>query len=454
MLALTDNDPFVEFLQSVLKPKRIPLKVDHIGRSNLRMLFDPNDDVDLIGVDYERLVHMDVELARDAFQFFAVNRTSKLSVCDEPTVERVRMSLAYGGTIQPTEWDKINHTTLFNALRLEEITHRWSEAHSDDHPRLLPRTMYLRLRQLEQLRYGENPQQSGALYSSDWESPPLICSANKVQGKQLSYNNISDADAAYSLVAEFDPSDVAAVAIIKHANPSGVAQSGSLVSAYRKALNCDKESAFGGVVALNRTLDAETAREISKIFTEVIVAPDATRGARAILSKKKNLRLVLPRVLPKQLSEDFQIRSINRGYLIQTNDVAPMNRNGWQVKTKRIPTDQQWADLEFAWRVAKHVKSNAIVFAKNGATVGIGAGQMSRVDSADIGARKGGAHINGSVMASDAFLPFPDALEVAARAGAKALIQPGGSVRDAEVIEAADKAEMAMLFTDTRHFRH
>jgi len=313
----------------------------------------------------------------------------------------------------------------------------------------------------EALRYGENPHQWAAFYRTG-ERHFGVATAVRVQGKELSYNNLNDTDAAYELVAEFDPKRSAAVAIIKHANPCGVALGATLAEAYRKALACDPVSAFGGIVALNRNLDADAAREIVKIFTEIIIAPDASDQAKAIIAEKKNLRLLLAGGLPDPAAQGLTFRSLAGGFLVQSRDngvVAEL-----KVVTKRKPTDKELADLVFAFTVAKHVKSNAIVYARDGATVGIGAGQMSRVDAARMAAWKAAdaaraqglarSLTEGSVAASDAFFPFPDALMVIAQAGATAVIQPGGSMRDDEVIAAADAAGLAMVFTSMRHFRH
>ena len=313
------------------------------------------------------------------------------------------------------------------------------------------------------LRYGENPHQSAALYLAG-DGRPGVATARQVQGKALSYNNINDTDAAYELVAEFDPAKAAAVAIIKHANPCGVAEGESLVEAYRKALRCDPVSAYGGIVALNRPLDAEAATEIVRVFTEVIIAPEASDEAMAVVTAKKNLRLLVAGGLPDPRAPGLTVRTVAGGLLIQDRDAGMVADDALRVVTKRAPTAAETADLLFAWRVAKHVKSNAIVYAKDRATVGVGAGQMSRVDSAMIAARKAGeaataaglerSLADGSVVASDAFFPFADGLIAAAEAGATAVIQPGGSMRDEEVIAAADERGLAMVFTGMRHFRH
>ena len=311
----------------------------------------------------------------------------------------------------------------------------------------------------QSLRYGENPHQTAAFYGTP-DARPGVASARQIQGKELSYNNLGDTDAAFELVAEFSQP---AVAIIKHANPCGVAEAASVAEAYRKALACDPVSAFGGIVALNRPLDAATARMLAEIFLEVIIAPAIDDEARAILSPRKNVRVLVTGALPDPAQAGMTFRSLAGGFLMQGRDAALM-AGGWDVVTKRAPTNAEAADLAFAWRVGKHVKSNAIVFARGGATVGVGAGQMSRVDSARIAAWKAedartsageaGPRTKGAVVASDAFFPFPDGLIACAEAGATAVIQPGGSVRDADVIAAADARGMAMVFTRMRHFRH
>ncbi|MFG1330604.1 bifunctional phosphoribosylaminoimidazolecarboxamide formyltransferase/IMP cyclohydrolase [Xanthobacter autotrophicus] len=316
---------------------------------------------------------------------------------------------------------------------------------------------------IEALRYGENPHQSAAFYASD-EIRPGVATARQVQGKQLSYNNINDTDAAFEAVAEFHPARTAAVVIVKHANPCGVAEGASLEEAYAKALACDPVSAFGGIIAVNQTLDAASARAMVEIFTEVIVAPDATEEAIAVVASKKNLRLLLTGALPDPRAPGLTVKTVAGGLLVQGRDNASADDLDLKVVTKRAPTDRELTDLRFAFRVAKHVKSNTIIYAKDLATVGIGAGQMSRVDSARIAARKAldaaealglkEPLTKGSVVASDAFFPFADGLLAAVEAGATAVIQPGGSMRDNEVIAAADAAGLAMVFTGVRHFRH
>jgi phosphoribosylaminoimidazolecarboxamide formyltransferase/IMP cyclohydrolase len=294
------------------------------------------------------------------------------------------------------------------------------------------------------LRYGENPHQQAALYSTHSAG---IAVAEQLHGKELSYNNLVDLDAAWQLVSEFTRP---AAAIIKHTNPAGCAEQETLVASYRKALECDPVSAFGGVIGFNRTVDAETAQEAAKLFVEAIAAPDYSPEALVTLQSKKNLRLM--RVPPG--AEPLVIKSISGGYLAQTPDTHQLDRKNMEVKSKRAPSEEEWAALEFAWKVVKHVKSNAIVYARAGQTVGVGAGQMSRVDSARIGAMKAVLPLEGTVVASDAFFPFSDGVEEAAKHGVTAVIQPGGSVNDGDVIASADRLGLAIVFTGVRHFRH
>ena len=316
------------------------------------------------------------------------------------------------------------------------------------------------------LRYGENPHQTAAFYS-DGSGRPGVASATQLQGKALSYNNINDTDAAFELVSEFGDARAGskpAVAIIKHANPCGVAVADDFLTAYRNALACDPVSAFGGIVALNGVLDEDTAREIVKVFTEVVIAPEATDEAVAVFRKKKNLRLLVTGGVPDPHAPSLTYRNVAGGVLVQDRDNGRVGEDDFRVVTKRAPTEAEMADLKMAWKVAKHVKSNAIVYVKDGATAGIGAGQMSRVDAARIAARKAEdameaagwsePRTRGSAVSSDAFFPFPDGMLAAAKAGATAVIQPGGSIRDREVIDAADAEGLAMVFTGMRHFRH
>jgi phosphoribosylaminoimidazolecarboxamide formyltransferase/IMP cyclohydrolase len=350
-------------------------------------------------------------------------------------------------------------TAAYDAAVSSWFAEQLAKDGSKEPPRRRAFAGYLR----QKLRYGENPHQEGAFYATG-EKRFGVATAEQLQGKELSYNNINDTDAAYELVAEFNAQDVPACAIIKHANPCGVALGTSLAEAYRKALACDPVSAFGGVLAFNRTLDGATAEEIAKIFTEVIIAPDADEDARRILAAKKNLRLLLAGGLPDPTEKGLSVRSVAGGMLVQDRDAGRVNRHELKVVTKRKPSEAEIDDLLFAFTVAKHVKSNTIVYAKGAATVGIGAGQMSRVDSARIAAAKARdvaksfgwpePQTKGSAAASDAFFPFADGLLVVAEAGATSVIQPGGSMRDDEVIKAADDAGLAMVFTGMRHFKH
>ncbi|SDD24924.1 bifunctional phosphoribosylaminoimidazolecarboxamide formyltransferase/IMP cyclohydrolase [Kordiimonas lacus] len=315
---------------------------------------------------------------------------------------------------------------------------------------------------VQECRYGENPHQVAAFYKNG-EDRPGIATAVQHQGKELSYNNLNDTDAAFELVSEFDPS-VPTVAIIKHANPCGVAKGATLKEAYEKALKCDPVSAFGGIVALNGTVDAETAEGIIKVFTEVIIAPNVTDEAKAIIGAKKNLRLLTTGGLADPTQAAKMVKTVAGGFLVQNRDTGRVTLDDLKVVTKRAPSEDELKDMLFAFQVGKHVKSNAIVYVRDGMTVGIGAGQMNRRDSSRIAAIRAGeaaemagdaeSLAKGSVVASDAFFPFADGLLAAAEAGATAVIQPGGSMRDDEVIKAADEAGLAMVFTGMRHFRH
>lgn len=364
-----------------------------------------------------------------------------------------------GGQTTYSLRQKLAQTAYARTAAYDTAVSTWMAAHLDGTPRR--RTFGGTLAQT--LRYGENPHQAAAFYS-DGSGRPGVATARQHQGKELSYNNINDTDAAFELVSEFDPAQGAACAIIKHANPCGVARATTLKEAYSRAFDCDRTSAFGGIIALNQPLDVETAEEITHIFTEVVIAPAANDAARAVFAAKPNLRLLTTGVLADPRTHATAVRQVSGGFLVQNKDVGHIAASDLRVVTKRAPTEQEMADLLFAWTVAKHVKSNAIIYVKDGATVGVGAGQMSRVDSTRIAVRKAQdmaealgldePMTQGSVVASDAFFPFADGLVTAAEAGATALIQPGGSMRDAEIIAAADEAGLAMVFTGMRHFRH
>ena len=349
---------------------------------------------------------------------------------------------AFDGSLSPeTHWrlaKKAFRTTAdYDAAisaRLEQV----------DSPGPLPLDLNLRATKLMDLRYGENPHQQAALYGRRGAG---IAGAEQLHGKELSYNNLVDLDAAYQLALEFG---APAVAIIKHTNPCGCAEQESLAEAYRKALECDPVSAYGGVIGINRMVDEETASEIAKLFVEAVAAPGYSPEALAILTGRKNLRLMHVHTV----DDPLVVKSISGGYLAQTADRATLDRSQAVVKSQRQPTEDEWKALEFGWKVAKHVKSNAIVYARAGQVVGVGAGQMSRVDSARLGAMKAILPLAGTVVASDAFFPFADGVEEAAKHGATAFIEPGGSMRDADVIAAADRLGAAMVFTGVRHFRH
>ncbi len=308
----------------------------------------------------------------------------------------------------------------------------------------LPAMLDIRAPRALDLRYGENPHQKAALYSNRHGG---IAAAEQLQGKELSYNNLVDLDAAWQLIREFDEP---AAAIIKHTNPCGCAEGSTLAESYRRAFEADPISAFGGVLAFNRTVDRETAAEIAKTFVEAIAAPGYDSAARELLASKKNLRLLAVARAP----EEPVVKSIGGGYLVQTADTHRLERGECQVKTERSPSVEEWRALEFAWKVCKHVKSNAIVYARDGQSISVGAGQMSRVDSVKVGGMKAVLPLQGTVLASDAFFPFPDGIEEAAKQGITAVIQPGGSVRDDDVVAAANKLGLAMVFTGVRHFRH
>jgi len=361
----------------------------------------------------------------------------------QPILDELR---AAGSLSRATKWKLAKEAFHTTAEYDRAISTRLAQV--DGEPEVLPAVLHIRIPRRMSLRYGENPHQQAALYASGVTG---IAGAEQLHGKELSYNNLVDLDACWQLVCEFSNP---AAAIIKHTNPAGCAEQSSLVEAYRKALECDPVSAFGGVIGLNREVDEETAAGLARLFVEAIAAPAYSAAALSILQAKKNLRLV--QVISAGISEKVPlvVRSISGGYLAQTPDDATFDRANCEVKTHRVPTVEEWIALEFAWKVVKHVKSNAIVYARAGQTVAVGAGQMSRVDSVNIGAMKAQLPLDGTVVASDAYFPFPDGLEQAAKHGATAFIQPGGSVKDAEVIAAADRLGVAMVFTGVRHFRH
>lgn len=355
-----------------------------------------------------------------------------------PILEELRAS---GGLCLETHWKLAKKALRTTADYDSAISARLEQV---DHPGVLPLDLALRAPKLMDLRYGENPHQSAALYGKPGAG---IAGAQQLHGKELSYNNLVDLDACWQLVCEFSGP---AAAIIKHTNPCGCSEDQMLAEAYRRAYAGDPVSAYGGVIGLNREMDEETAREIAKTFIEAIAAPGYTAEALAVLTAKKNLRLM--KVSPGL--DPLVVKSITGGYLAQTADSAVLDRAKAVVKSKRAPTDAEWTALEFGWKVTKHVKSNAIVYVNAGQLVGVGAGQMSRVDSVKIGAMKAVLPLAGTVVASDAFFPFPDGVEEAVKNGASAFIQPGGSVRDEDVIAAADRLGVAMVFTGIRHFRH
>jgi len=356
-----------------------------------------------------------------------------------------------GGSLSPaTHWRLARKAFRLTADYDRAISARLAsieieEGRFTDRTALLPPVLDLRADLALPMRYGENPHQQAALYSSRERG---IAGAEKLQGKDLSYNNLVDVDAGWQLSQEFGPP---AAVIIKHTNPCGCAEAASQVESYRKAFECDPVSAFGGVLAFNRPLDEDTALEIARTFIEAIAAPDYSSKALSILAAKKNLRLLR---VTNPVADALVIKSISGGFLAQTADLHKLDRAQAQVKTDRAPSEDEWAALEFGWKISKHVKSNAIVFARAGQIVGVGAGQMSRVDSVKLAAMKAVLPLQGTVVASDAFFPFPDGVEEAARNGATAVIQPGGSVKDQEVIAAANRLGLAMVFTGVRHFRH
>ena len=356
-----------------------------------------------------------------------------------PLLDELRSA---GALSRETKWKLAKQAFQTTADYDRAISARLAQAGTT--PETLPPVLDVRVPRRILLRYGENPHQQAALYAAGNTG---VAGAEQLHGKELSYNNLVDLDACWQLVCEFNQP---AAAIIKHTNPAGCAEQSTLVEAYRKALECDPVSAYGGVIGLNREVDADTAAELAKLFVEAIAAPAYSAKALSILQAKKNIRLV--RVT--SIEDPLVVKSISGGYLAQTADRATFDRATCEIKTQRAPTAEEWTALEFGWKVVKHVKSNAIVYTRPGQTAAVGAGQMSRVDSVNIAAMKSHLPLAGTAVASDAYFPFPDGLEQAAKHGATAFIQPGGSVNDSKVIEAADRLGVAMVFTGIRHFRH
>ncbi|WP_455373649.1 bifunctional phosphoribosylaminoimidazolecarboxamide formyltransferase/IMP cyclohydrolase [Limibacillus halophilus] len=412
------------------------------------------------GGDWDACIE-NIDIGGPAMVRAAAKNHGDVTIVTDPTdYQALLAELSEGGTTLALRRRLARKAYAHTAAYDSAISTWMAEQEGESFPESV--TLAGELRQV--LRYGENPHQQAALYLDSAARPrrPGVASAEQLQGKELSYNNLNDTDAAFELVSEF--TETPAVAIIKHANPCGVAQGESLLAAYEKALACDPVSAFGGIVALNRPLDAALAAELTKLFLEVIIAPEVEAEARELLSAKQNLRLLVTGAMPDPLEQGMTYKSIAGGLLLQSRDAGRIGQDDLKVVTKRAPSEAELADLLFAFRVGKHVKSNTIVYAKGGATVGIGAGQMSRVDAARIAAIKSreageaagetALRTQGCVVASDAFFPFADGLLTAAEAGATAVIQPGGSMRDEEVIAAADEAGLAMVFTGMRHFRH
>ena len=415
------------------------------------------------GGSYEMCVE-NIDIGGPAMIRAAAKNHAHVAVCtDADDVDAVLADMdANGGQTSGALRQKLAAKTYARSANYDAAIANWFADQLDDVPTYRAQSGTLR----QTLRYGENPHQTAAFYT-DGSNRPGVATAKQLQGKELSYNNINDTDAAYELVAEFGRNCEGAkpaVAIIKHANPCGVATADDFVTAYKNALACDPVSAFGGIVALNGRLDKATATEILKVFTEVVIAPSADDEAVALFSKKKNIRLLIVGNLPNPNAPSLTQRNVAGGILVQDRDNGAVADDDLKVVTKRAPTEAEMADLRMAWKVAKHVKSNAIIYVKDGATAGIGAGQMSRIDSARIAARKAedaqaaagwdAPKTQGCACASDAFFPFADGMLAAASAGATCVIQPGGSIRDDEVIKAADEKGLAMVFTGMRHFRH
>ena len=414
----------------------------------------PFEETVASGADFDACIEK-IDIGGPAMTRSAAKNHAYVAVCTSATdLEEVIAALkADGGTTLALR-RKLAARAFARTAAYDAAVSGWFAAQNED---WFPPILSIAGGRIQRMRYGENPHQHAAFYRGGSDPRAGVASARQLQGKELSYNNVADTDAAFELVAEFAPEDLPAVAIIKHANPCGVAVGASQLEAYRRALACDPTSAFGGIVALNRPLDAETAAEILEVFTEVVIAPDASAEAVALFKAKKNVRLLVTGGLPDPVKRGGVFRSVAGGFLMQTRDTSRLTHADLKIVTRRQPTDAEVADMLFAFTIAKHVKSNAIVFAKDGRTLGIGAGQMNRKDSARIAAMRAAdfdLDLRGSACASEAFFPFADGLIQAADAGATAVIQPGGSIRDAEVIAAADDAGIAMAFTGVRVFRH
>jgi phosphoribosylaminoimidazolecarboxamide formyltransferase/IMP cyclohydrolase len=411
------------------------------------------------GADFETCIE-NIDIGGPAMLRAAAKNAAFVAACtDGGDVEAILAEAEATGSISPATLRRLAAKAYARTAAYDAAICAWYARQIGEEA---PHWAAIGGRLAQTLRYGENPHQKAAFYTRG-EARPGVATARQLQGKELSYNNINDTDAAYELIGELG-SETPAAAIIKHANPCGVALGINITEAYKSALACDPTSAFGGIVALNRPLDEDAAKVITEIFTEVVIAPGADPAAVAVFARKKNLRLLVTDGLPDPAAPGVLIKSVAGGFLLQDRDAGRVHAAELKVVTRRAPTQQELADLLFAWRVAKHVKSNTIVYAKDGVTAGIGAGQMSRIDAARIAARKAEDAMEaagwpapltkGCVAASDAFFPFADGLLQAASAGATAVIQPGGSIRDDEVIAAADEAGLAMVFTGMRHFRH
>ncbi|WP_218822785.1 bifunctional phosphoribosylaminoimidazolecarboxamide formyltransferase/IMP cyclohydrolase [Tistlia consotensis] len=404
------------------------------------------------GADFETCIE-NIDIGGPALLRAAAKNHAHVTVLTDPAdYEAAAAAIEAGGNTGAEERKRLAAKAYAHTAAYDAAISGWFAGQLGDD---FPAELTIAGRRGEPLRYGENPHQAAAFYRSG-ESRPGVATARQLQGKQLSYNNLNDTDAAFEAVAEFERP---AVVIVKHANPCGVAEADSLEAAYGRALACDPVSAYGGIVALNRALDAATAARIAELFAEVVIAPEVEDEAAALLAARRNLRVLATGALPDPAAPGWTFKSLSGGFLLQGRDNGRVARDRLEVVTKRAPSEAELNDLLFAFRVAKHVKSNAIVYAKEGATVGVGAGQMSRVDSSRIAARKarealGERATEGAVVASDAFFPFADGLLAAAEAGVTAVIQPGGSMRDSEVIAAADDKGLAMVFTGMRHFRH